>query len=420
MTYRFWSSLFALGAGFIVFQSPAIWAEAPPLSVIAKQSLESNIVRFPTGRSYLRAGSHQFGSLWTRDFCFSVKALLGLGEKQTVRDQLTFLIEHRRTRDNLIPRGVDSLNPSLRTFWSLVQNSFFKSPPPLNEKKFKCEYVGEHRTAAMDGNILVLKAALDYVEATGDTKWWDQQAAAFLDVHRYYLKHFKDGLIQQIPFSDWQDSVKRKGATFYLNLLYLTTTTRLISKDARFADFPISMSQLESNIYKNFYDSASGLFRAVALNNRNQISLDGNLLAHDLGFFKSYQDGYNHYLRLKNSQLWAESTTSFPGAVTFPDYPTSSVATFPRLVGLRHYHDRFYWSWLMAMAGKISYLYGDKGEGDRILNKLSELAVRDNAIEEIYEPQLSFKPVSTYFYKAETPFSWGAASVLEALNQKNK
>ena len=74
----------------------------------------------------------------------------------------------------------------------------------------------------------------------------------------------------------------------------------------------------------------------------------------------------------------------------------------------------------MAMAGKISYLYGDKGEGDRILNKLSELAVRDNAIEEIYEPQLSFKPVSTYFYKAETPFSWGAASVLEALNQKNK
>jgi hypothetical protein len=37
---------------------------------IARSSLEANIVHLPQG-DFLKAGSRQFGSLWTRDFCFS-------------------------------------------------------------------------------------------------------------------------------------------------------------------------------------------------------------------------------------------------------------------------------------------------------------------------------------------------------------
>ena len=52
-------------------------AEASGLLNIAKESLEKNIVRLPQG-DFLAAGGNQFGSLWTRDFCFSVPALLTL------------------------------------------------------------------------------------------------------------------------------------------------------------------------------------------------------------------------------------------------------------------------------------------------------------------------------------------------------
>lgn len=78
---------------------------------VARESLEQNIVRLPSGAS-LTAGQGQFEALWTRDFCFAVPGLLRLGHEQVVRDHLTRLLRMRRKHDDLIPRLVDSVSPA--------------------------------------------------------------------------------------------------------------------------------------------------------------------------------------------------------------------------------------------------------------------------------------------------------------------
>ena len=96
-------------------------AEASGLLNIAKESLEKNIVRLPQG-DFLAAGGNQFGSLWTRDFCFSVPALLTLKKYALVKNHLSYLINNRRS-DGLIPIYADSINPMRRVILGSVNRT---------------------------------------------------------------------------------------------------------------------------------------------------------------------------------------------------------------------------------------------------------------------------------------------------------
>lgn len=97
-------------------------ASGATLSVgdIARISLEANIVSLPQGE-FLAAGTHQFGSLWTRDFCFSVPALLTLQKFSLVKNHLNYLITHRRS-DGLVSIYADSMNPMLRVVTGSVNH----------------------------------------------------------------------------------------------------------------------------------------------------------------------------------------------------------------------------------------------------------------------------------------------------------
>lgn len=82
---------------------------------------------------------------------------------------------------------------------------------------------------------------------------------------------------------------------------------------------------------------------------------------------------------------------------------------------LHNYHDSQYWGWLMGLSAEICYRHGDVEEGDRILKKLLELALRDKCLAEVYEHRREMKMVDTWLFTSEYPFSWSGAYVLEAL-----
>lgn len=135
------------------------------LKQLAEKSLRANFEQ--VGSSFfLTAGRNQFRSLWVRDFCFSVPALLAMDETPLVRDQLDLIWSHQNEA-GLFPRGLDSMSPKLRVLRAVCK---LQSRPSI--------------TKALQ-----------------------------------YLLGFEDrGLLLQPKFSDWQDSVRRKGKTSFVNL----------------------------------------------------------------------------------------------------------------------------------------------------------------------------------------------------------
>ena len=402
------------------------------LERIARLSLNQNVRQMTSG-SYLTAGGRQFNSLWTRDFCFSAAGLFRLGNFQVVHDQLELIISRLEIGDGfaLVPKVLDSspFSRRVRTISPTIKKYFGTFPKLPLDEPLQAEYEDERGSVAVDSNMLVLLTAHDYLEVAGADNWWKKRLSDLVQIYKYYDQdgiRDGDGLIIQLPFSDWQDSARRAGKTFYTNLLYYLVSERL----AIFPEFhvtPNKLDQLRSAMEDRFFDKDLGIYRSIAASEATRglggdyphFSLDANLLAIDLGYFENDPDpnrAKQVYARLKESTLW-RGRADLPGYVTWPRYPREWIYWLVRAALLSGYHDEIYWSWLIALSAKVAWKMNDRGEASRIVTQLVSLAERDQSIVEIYSPKPDLAPFSSWFYDAERPFSWGAAFVLDLIGE---
>ena len=383
-------------------------ADFQSLHEIALQSLRTNTINLPSGR-YVRAGAHQFQSVWSRDFWGSIPGLLASGDSRAVHDTLRLLLDHVRASDHLVPRLMDSTSIQKRYILK-----FFRINPPLKDP-LRAEYKGgSNADQVIDSNLCVILGLLDYTEKTGDRSLWQANHAKIQSLLDYYTPFLRDGLIDQPPYSDWQDSVPRKGHTLYTNVMYWSALSRL----ATLGELGVTRAQadaVKNRIWQVFYDPATGLWRS--LENYSYISSDGLLMLLDYGFLDP-EGARQTYVALQHHPLWWGSA-GVPGFWGFPDYPASWTPWTIRLAGLQHYSDSLYSSNLMAWYAKIAYKMGDFENGDRILERLQQLVVRDQTVEEIYNYNSKLGPVRRLFYRSERPFTWGAAKILETLEYRS-
>jgi glycogen debranching enzyme len=377
------------------------------LRTFSLKALENNTVHLKEG-PVLVAGKNQFRSMWTRDFCYAARGLIAEGKFNVVKSHLSFLLNHMR-EDGLVPRTVDSILPRYRVVRNSLRYLTGLGAIPEITDPLIIEYKDEHGTEAIDSNLLVILTAVTYIDASNDLEWWNSQIQNLKKAFSFYHGKLDNGLIVQRKFSDWQDSVKREGKTFYTNLLFWIACHKL-QKHAAFEIEKSKIDLLKSELVKNFYDSTSGLFRSLI--NKPYISLDANLLALEFDF-----DGVQNkklYEALVRHELWTKF--SVPGFNTVPNYPASWRHLAVTLAGLGHYHDEVYWSWLIALSAKVAYKMEDQPSALKILNRLQELAIRDQAIREVYKNEESLRPWESWLFKSEQDFSWGSGMILDALS----
>ncbi len=383
--------------------------ETRSLTQRAAAGLVSNIVEHPTG-CYLSAGQNQFRSLWTRDFCWSVPGLLAIGRADVVRDHLRLLIASAHPKTALIPRALDSINPKLRVARATLAYAFgCDATQSAPTKPLVPEYHEQNGHPCIDGNLLTILATLRYVDTCGDDAFLALHAQTLERIFRFYDDRREGALLVQPAYSDWQDSVRREGKTLYTNLLWSVTLCEL-AKRGLFGVTDAQAARVRAEVHTTFYEPSTGLYRSLA--EGPHISIDGNLLAIDLGFSRG-SDAEALYGAMKRHALWSAGN-GLPGVLTMPDYPRKSRNWTVRLVGLGHYHDRLSWSWLTAMSAKVASRVGDQAEAERILNGLEQLVARDGTVAEIYEPKRTMRPWQRWLYHSERPFSWGAAVTLDA------
>lgn len=388
----------------------------------ARASLVANIVTVED-RQYLAAGGHQFGSFWTRDFSFAVRGLISIGRADVAIEHVSHLLRHLRD-DGLVPRILDYM-PS----WKRVVAHTALRALPRRLKTFspdaplKAEHVGEHGTLSIDSNALILIAAQSLVRAEPETV-----GRAWLATYRSALQRGLDfclartqnarELVVQGRYEDWQDSASREGRTLYVNALYAMAFAA--ARDLGLT-IEIDAPGFLEKIRATFYDEAAGVYKACET--LDIVSLDGNLLILNEPALAGLRTP-DLYARLKTHALW--TSARIPGVATVGDYPESWISWTTRAVGLRHYHDRFAWSWLAGLAAKAARLADDEEEARRIWTELQRMAIRDDGIGEIYESRRSsvgpddreLVLVRRLLYRSELPFSWGAGCILESLDDR--
>lgn len=377
------------------------------LRSIAENSVRQNCVNTAEG-PLVMAGGHQFKTFWVRDFCYAVPGLLEVFDPQLVRDQLVVALKNR-CADGLVARGFDVVNPKARVLAAtcgLEGLSFFT----YAAKPIKAEYLGEHGTPAADSNLLVLLACLQWSERTGNDYFLAHHGKDLEEIFAFSLRAREGQLLVQPPFSDWQDSARRSGATFYLNLLFFRVLRRLQRFNLAWARSE-NVESCAASLWKAFYCPRNALFRSQT--SRDQYSLETQLWCIEEDLFASYIDRKSLWTSLRQSGLWGDG---FPGRPVWPQYAASEVSWTTKIVGLRHYHDQFYWSWLMAESLKVAKIMGAQTEVEALTGTLSKLAGRYQTIHEIYEFAGDFRPVRRALYRSESPFTWGAAKTLEALS----
>jgi len=382
------------------------------LDRIARKSLEANIHNLD-GKAYVSAGRRQFNSLWTRDFAWSTRGLLALGRSDVVKDQLDLLLNNLRAQDHVLPRTLDSMDPNLRVVLSTVHRVLPVVPGRYGiGGDLKPQFKDQRGQVAFDGNILAILATCQYAAATGDRAFFAAHKAKLKDALAFYAPYFKNGLLQQPEFSDWQDSVKRQGATFYSNMLYVTVSS-LLADDPYFGIDKGALASMRAKIDETFKDPATGLYRQTQ--GGPQLGLDANLLALDLGYIpKASPEAKALFDALRKSPLWTGANG--PGFTTYPAYPSSEKSTMDKFVGLGGYHDTLYWSWLMALSAKVAFQMGEPAEANAILGRLEKSAVKSGNVGEVYAPKKGLPPKKSILYESEHPFTWGSAFVVDAVS----
>lgn len=376
------------------------------LWTIAKNSLEQNTVSSNEGDITV-AGANHFKTFWVRDFCYAVPGLLKIGRDEQVKKQILICLKYL-TPDGLIARGFDVINPKLRVVSGTFGLQKFNQGD-YKQKNLKAEYLGEHNTPSVDSNLLVLLAILQWTEHCQNNYFFTEHKANLEKVFTYILSLKEGDFLSQPPYSDWQDSARREGPTFYLNLLFCRVLEKLQNNNIPWSKKE-NLDQFKKNLWSRFYEPKNGLFLSQL--NRLQFSLETQLWCIEENIFKNF---------ISRSQLWANLITSplwlpLPGRPVYPDYPSKDVSWTTKVVGLRHYHDQFYWSWLMGESLKVAQLMDSEPQTKKLTDALTKLAKDHHTIHEIYEMKETLAPVIRPLYTSEHPFSWGAAKILEALS----
>lgn len=355
----------------------------------------------------LNAGWRNFREPWARDFGFASFGLVELNEIRALRETLETFLTFQRP-DGQFPVKIHSTSVLDRYLHSLFQR---QQPiyAPLRPK-----YKTAHNTISLDGNALLVIAALNYLRRVNDDEFarthWEALKQGLYWLEAQALE--EDGLLHQGTFTDWADSIRRAGCIHYTNVLYWKAVHEFARDAAKYgmADdsdyFAVKAEQLKSSINEHFWNDELG-FYSTSRRFSHILSSSGNLLAVAWGL-------------ASESQAWAilaameafDMANPVPTQVTNHDYGRAFVAIENRLAGIPHYHTSAAWLWLGAWHVIALVRSGRLDEAQVLLERISQVIVRDGVVHEVYGQD--GQPLSTFWYTSEAPLTWSAGLFVHA------
>lgn len=378
---------------------------------IAAENLRSGVYpRLLTGglsKQVLHAGYRNFRESWARDFGFATYGLLALEQFDVVKDTLNAFFWYQTARGQL-PVKLHSMNVVTRFLHTLFGRE------QSTETVLKPKYISGHGALSLDGQAMLIVAALTYVSQSEDRlflkRHWEhlKLAVQWLENNTHVSANL---LLHQEAYADWADSVARKGNVLYTNVIYWKALTELAAT-ARDVDAPdvaeyyrTKADRLLKAIQDEFWRSDKGYF--ITSRNLEQLSSAGNLLAIAWGLATAEQTA-----SIFKVMEEAEMADPIPTCVAHPAYPKELITIENRLGGLANYHTDAAWLWIGAWHVIALTNAGKMDQAQTLIDRIVDVIIRDRQVNEVYGPDGN--PLESLWYKSESPLTWNAGMVLYA------
>jgi len=379
---------------------------------IATESLRSGIqprrLTTHSSKEVLHAGYRNFSESWARDFGFAAYGLLTLKQYNPVKETLEAFLHHQTSQGQL-PVKLHSVNVVTRFL-----HSFFEREQPY-ELVLKPKYISGHGAPSLDGQALLVIAALAYTQESGNRPFleehWAQLRSAMSWLGKYRKGAAEDPLLHQGAFADWADSIDRQGRVLYTNVVYWKALSEMAIAADRLnlheeaVEYSLQAEKVLSAINRHFWRADLGYF--ITSDDLPHLSSDGNLLAIAWGMAK--QEQAESILRVMEDARMAEPV---PTRVTYPSYPRHLIALENLLGGVGNYHTDASWLWIGAWHVIALVKTGQMEAAQILVSRILNVVVQDRQVNEVHGP--NGKPLSSMWYTAEAPLTWNAGMILYA------
>jgi GH15 family glucan-1,4-alpha-glucosidase len=380
---------------------------------IATENLRSAIqtrhLTNDSSKKILHAGYRNFRESWARDFGFAAYGLLALELYDTVKETLEAFFWHQ-TPEGQLPVKLHSIHVVTRFLYS-----FFGREQPM-ETMLKPKYISGHGAPSLDGQGMLVIAALAYVEETKDhtflhTHWKQLQLA--MKWLKSYQTVPEDALLHQGAFADWADSIARRGSILYTNVIYWKALTEMarvgtsLNLKEETTDYSTEAEDVSRAIHTQLWRPDLGYF--VTSDKLHQLSSDGNLLAIAWGLAKNEQAE-----RILSVMEEAGMAELVPTRVVYPSYPIELIALENLLGRVPNYHTDACWLWIGAWHVIALVRSGHLDKAHQLVARITAIIVRDKQVNEVHGP--NGEPLSSIWYRTESPLSWNAGMVIYALH----
>ncbi len=358
-------------------------------------------------REILHAGYRNFRESWARDFSFASFGLLALKEFKVVKDTLEAFLDHQ-TPEGQFPVKLHSMGMVTRFMHSLLG----REQP--TEIPMRPKYISGHGTISLDGQCLMVIAAIHYSFQAEDHEFlkthWESLVNAISWAERSVLEG-TDGLLSQAAFADWADSIARNGRVLYTNVTYWKALQEMAEAAKHFglndqiSFYSKKAEQVAQAIQAHLWRPALGYY--AASDSLDQLTSSGNLLAVAWGLASTEQANF-----IMDAIIVNGMASPVPTKVAYPSYPPNLIALENRLGGVANYHTDAAWLWIGAWHVVALARNGRVEESHGILSRIAEVIVDDQQVHEVYGP--NGRPLSSFWYKSESPLSWNAGMVVYA------
>ena len=223
----------------------------------------------------------------------------------------------------------------------------------------------------------------------------------------------EDVLLHQGAFADWADSIARRGRVLYTNVIYwkalkeMAAAAAILGWKEELADYSAEAEDVSRAIHTQLWRADLGYF--VTSDKLHQLSSDGNLLAIAWGLAKTEQA--ESILQVMEEAGMAEPV---PTRVVYPSYPVELIALENLLGRVSNYHTDASWLWIGAWHVIALVRTGHVDKAHQLVAHITAVIVRDKQVNEVHGP--NGQPLSSIWYKTESPLSWNAGMIIYALH----
>ncbi|MBU0929456.1 MAG: hypothetical protein KJ623_00080 [Nanoarchaeota archaeon] len=344
------------------------------------------------------AGKRKFDDYWARDALFAVLGSLAVNDQSIVRSTLNLFLNHQNTKGQL-PRRID------RTYVGLKYAGI-----KIKRKSLSPRYTNSLFLAkSLDQNSLFVIAVLSYIKKTRDYEYLDRNFSKIKAAMDWNFLHYKNGLIYEGLFANWEDTVIKRGHILYTNVLNYGALMAFVDLcklvNYNYSEYKEKAESLKELINERFWN---GKYYKSWISKKEDIFCSaGNILA----ILYNIADE-------KKAVLIQKYIKSNLNGVSLPSsYPRHNLWRYPLPQHIKRtvdYHGGFSWLWLGCLNSIALLKMGMKKDAENSLNKIAEVIAKHETVYEVYSGD---KAVNNLLFKSEAPFTWSAGLFVFAYNK---